>query len=92
MPDVNNQEVKPEVSVIVPIYNVEPYLRRCIDSLINPTLQVLRSSWSTTAPPTAAAKSATNTLLRMPEYVSYIIVTCFGETAIPRERFTRMCI
>jgi glycosyltransferase involved in cell wall biosynthesis len=30
---------KPEVSVIVPVYNVEPYLRRCINSLINQTLQ-----------------------------------------------------
>ena len=32
-------EIKPLVSVIVPVYNVEPYLRRCIDSLINQTLQ-----------------------------------------------------
>ena len=30
---------RPEVSVIVPVYNVEPYLRRCIDSLIGQTLQ-----------------------------------------------------
>jgi Glycosyltransferases involved in cell wall biogenesis len=30
---------KSEVSVIVPVYNVEPYLRRCIDSLVNQTLQ-----------------------------------------------------
>ena len=27
-----------KVSVIVPIYNVEEYLPRCIDSLINQTL------------------------------------------------------
>jgi Glycosyltransferases involved in cell wall biogenesis len=32
-------EIKPLVSAIVPVYNVEPYLRRCIDSLINQTLQ-----------------------------------------------------
>lgn len=31
-------EVKPEVSVIVPVYNVEPYLRRCVDNLISQTL------------------------------------------------------
>lgn len=31
-------KAKPEVSVIVPVYNVEPYLRRCVDSLISQTL------------------------------------------------------
>ena len=29
---------KPKISVIVPIYNVESYLRKCLDSLINQTL------------------------------------------------------
>ena len=29
----------PKVSVIVPIYNVEQYLQRCIESLVNQTLQ-----------------------------------------------------
>lgn len=29
----------PKVSVIVPVYNVEPYLKRCVDSLINQTLK-----------------------------------------------------
>jgi glycosyltransferase involved in cell wall biosynthesis len=28
-----------KVSVIVPVYNVEPYLRRCLDSLVNQTLK-----------------------------------------------------
>ena len=27
-----------KISVIIPIYNVEPYLRRCLDSVINQTL------------------------------------------------------
>ena len=30
--------MKPAVSVIVPIYNVEQYLDRCMKSLINQTL------------------------------------------------------
>lgn len=28
----------PLISIIVPVYNVEPYLRRCLDSLVNQTL------------------------------------------------------
>jgi len=29
----------PKVSIVVPIYNVEPYLRKCLDSLVNQTLK-----------------------------------------------------
>ena len=29
--------IKPLVSIIVPIYKVEPYLRRCLDSIVNQT-------------------------------------------------------
>ena len=29
----------PKVSVIIPVYNVEPYLRECLDSIINQTLK-----------------------------------------------------
>lgn len=31
--------MKPKISIIVPIYNVEPYLSRCLDSLVKQTLQ-----------------------------------------------------
>ncbi len=31
--------MNPKVSIIVPVYNVEKYLRRCLDSLINQTLK-----------------------------------------------------
>lgn len=31
--------MKPKVSVIVPVYNVEQYLARCLDSLVHQTLQ-----------------------------------------------------
>lgn len=31
--------MKPKVSVIVPIYNVEPYLKQCVDSIRNQTLK-----------------------------------------------------
>ena len=29
----------PKVSVIVPVYNVEEYLERCLDSLVNQKLK-----------------------------------------------------
>ena len=31
-----------EVSIIVPIYNVEKYLNRCLDSLVNQTFKDIK--------------------------------------------------
>lgn len=37
---VQNQiDYEPKVSVIIPVYNVEEYLRQCLDSVINQTLK-----------------------------------------------------
>jgi len=33
--------VQPKISVIVPIYKVEPYLRNCLDSIVNQTYRNL---------------------------------------------------
>jgi glycosyltransferase involved in cell wall biosynthesis len=30
---------QPKVSIIVPVYNVEPYLRQCLDSIVNQTIR-----------------------------------------------------
>lgn len=29
----------PKLSVVVPVYKVEPYLRQCLDSIVNQTLK-----------------------------------------------------
>ena len=34
---MENRQIK--VSVIIPVYNVEPYLRQCLDSVVGQTLQ-----------------------------------------------------
>ena len=33
------EDILPKVSVIIPIYNVEPYLRRCVDSVISQSME-----------------------------------------------------
>ena len=38
---MNKKNIHPLISVIVPIYNVEPYLKPCIDSIINQTYKNL---------------------------------------------------
>lgn len=35
----NIKSVTPKVSVIIPVYNVEPWIRRSLDSLVNQTLK-----------------------------------------------------
>lgn len=34
-----NKTERPKVSVVVPVYNVEPWIRECMDSLVNQTLK-----------------------------------------------------
>ena len=31
--------VEPKISIIIPVYNVERYLRECLDSVVNQTLK-----------------------------------------------------
>ena len=50
----------PDVSVIVPVYNIKTLLPRCVASLQAQTWQDFESGWWTTAAPTAPENSATN--------------------------------
>ena len=52
------------ISVIVPVYNVERYLRRCVDSILHQPIGILRSCWWTMVPPMPVEPSATNMLHR----------------------------
>ncbi len=36
---INIDKANPKVSVIIPVYNAEPYLRQCLDSVVNQTLR-----------------------------------------------------
>lgn len=36
---VAENTASPKISVIIPVYNVEPYLRQCLDSVVNQTLK-----------------------------------------------------
>jgi len=47
---------KPFVSVIIPVYNVEPYLRRCLDSIVNQTLKEIEIICVNDASPDNSAK------------------------------------
>lgn len=39
---VAENTASPKISVIIPVYNVEPYLRQCLDSVVNQTLKELQ--------------------------------------------------
>lgn len=38
---MQNADVKPLVSIIIPVYNVEQYLPQCLDSIVNQTYENL---------------------------------------------------
>ena len=60
-----NQNLR--ISVIVPVYNVEQYLPRCVESILAQIYENLEILLVTTARRTTAAPSATPTPGRTPE-------------------------
>ena len=39
------QEERVKVSIVIPIYNVERYLRQCVDSVVKQTLKEIEIIW-----------------------------------------------
>ena len=42
----NKIDYTPKVSVIIPVYNVEEYLRECLDSVVNQTLKEIEERYN----------------------------------------------
>ena len=57
--------VQPKISVIVPVYKVEPYLRRCIDSILAQTYTNIELILVMMAVPIVAAPFVMNTRRRI---------------------------
>lgn len=55
--EIKHVDGEPTVSVIIPVYNGEPYLAEAINSALQQTLSRKKSSWSTTAPWTTQERS-----------------------------------
>ena len=41
MKETNMSNTKPDISIIIPVYNIEKFLRECIESLIHQTLKTI---------------------------------------------------
>lgn len=65
---IHNTLGQPELSIIVPVYNVELYLRKCVDSLLNQDISnyeiILVDDGSTDSCPVICDEYASNSLTR----------------------------
>lgn len=59
--------MRPMVSIIVPVYNAEQYLRRCVDSILNQEYTDFEVFLVTTAVRIPPVTSARNTATRTQE-------------------------
>lgn len=65
--------MRPLVSIIVPIYNVEQYLKRCLDSLVNQTFQEIEVLCVNDGSPDQSQKIVDDYVFRYPIKVKSLI-------------------
>lgn len=69
----------PKVSVIVPVYNVEKYLRKCLDSLVNQTLEDIEIIIVNDGSPDASQDIIDEYVLKYPHLLKSIITENGGQ-------------
>ncbi len=80
----------PKVSVIVPVYNTEQYLRKCMDSLVNQTLQEVEIVVINDGSKDSSADIIAEYIERYPEKIIYRSQENSGQ-AVARNKALELC-
>lgn len=80
----------PKVSVIVPVYNVEKYLRRCLDSLVNQTLKDIEIVIVNDGSKDSSPDICQEYINKYPDKIIYATQTNQGQ-AVARNKAFDMC-
>ena len=82
--------VNPKVSIIVPVYNTEKYLRKCIDSLVNQTLKEVEIVIVNDGSEDSSPKIIEEYVKKYPEKILYISQENSGQ-AVARNNALKIC-
>jgi len=67
--------IKPKLSIVVPVYNVENYLERCVNSLINQTFSNFEIILVDDGSPDRSGLMCDSIQKKIREFMPYISVT-----------------